>query len=124
MLPYENQQIGGTLGGPIIQNRTHYFASYEYEREPGTIFSNPSSLPGQSFSIPYKNGQKSFLGRVDDQLGPSTRVSVRGSWWDWENPVVMTAGAHPSASSVQTKDATNVLGTWSHLMAGGNGSSR
>jgi hypothetical protein len=120
VLPYENQQVGGTLGGPIIQNRTHYFASYEYEREPGTIFSNPSSLPGQSFSIPYKNGQKSFLGRVDDQLGPSTRLSVRGSWWAWENPVVMAAGAHPSASSVQTKDATNVLGTWSHVMAGGN----
>src|SRR5215217_2985431 len=120
VLPYQNQQIGGTLGGPIVKDKVHYFASYEYEREPGTIFSNPSSLPAQSFSIPFKNGQKSFLARVDDQLSSNNRLSFRGSRWDWENPVVLAAGGHPSASSVQTKDATNVLGTWSNVMAGGN----
>ena len=95
VLPYQNQQVGGTLGGPIVKDKIHYFASYEYEREPGTIFTNPSSLPAQSFSIPYKNGQKSFLGRVDDQLSPNNRLSVRGSRWDWENPVVLAAGGHP-----------------------------
>jgi hypothetical protein len=120
VLPYQNQQVGATLGGPIVKDKIHYFASYEYEREPGTIFSNPSSLPTESFSIPFKNGQKSFLARVDDQLSANNRLSVRGSRWDWENPVVLAAGGHPSASSVQTKDATNVLGTWSNVMAGGN----
>jgi len=120
VLPYANQQIGGTLGGPIVRDKVHYFASYEYEREPGTIFSNPSSLPTQSFSIPYQNGQKSFLGRVDDQLSADTRLSVRGSRWDWQNPEVLAAGGHPSAASDQTKNATNVLGTVSRVMAGGN----
>src|SRR5204862_2614313 len=37
VLPYENQQIGGSLGGPIVKDKVHYFASYEYEREPGII---------------------------------------------------------------------------------------
>ena len=120
VLPYENQQVGGTLGGPIVHDRMHYFASYEYEREPGTIFTNPSALPGQSFSIPYKNGQKSFLGRVDDQLSNSSRLSLRASRWDWENPEVLAAGGHPSAASAQTKNATNVLATWSRVMAGGS----
>jgi carboxypeptidase family protein len=120
VLPYSNQQIGGTLGGPIVKDKVHYFASYEYEREPGTIFSNPSALPTQSFSIPFKNGQRSFLGRVDDQLTSLDRLSVRASRWDWQNPVVLAAGGHPSASSDQTKDATNVLGTWSRVMAAGN----
>jgi hypothetical protein len=120
VLPYSNQQIGGTLGGPIVKDKVHYFASYEYEREPGTIFSNPSALPTQSFSIPFKNGQRSFLARVDDQLTSLDRLSVRASRWDWQNPVVLAAGGHPSASSDQTKDATNVLGTWSRVMAAGN----
>jgi hypothetical protein len=120
VLPYENQQLGATFGGPIVKDKVHYFASYEYEREPGTIFSNPSVLPGQSFTIPFKNGQKSFLARVDDQLTQIDRLSFRGSRWDWQNPVVLGAGGHPSASSVQTKDATNVLGTWSRVMAAGN----
>ena len=30
VLPYENQQIGGSFGGPIIQSKLHYFASYEF----------------------------------------------------------------------------------------------
>ena len=47
VLPYQNQQIGGSLGGPIVKDKVHYFASYEYEREPGTTFSAPAALrPG------------------------------------------------------------------------------
>ena len=120
VLPYQNQQVGGTLGGPIVKDKIHYFASYEYEREPGTVFANPSALPGQSFSIPFKNGQKSFLARVDDQMSANNRLSIRGSRWSWANPFLLPIGDHPSHASDQTKDATNVLGTWSRVMAGGN----
>jgi len=117
VLPYSNQQLGGTFGGPIVKDKLHYFASYEYEREPGTFFSSPSTLPGQSFTVPYQNGQKSFLGRVDDQLSSSSRLSIRGSRWTWSNPFVLAANGHPSNASVQTKSATNVLGSWSHVGA-------
>jgi hypothetical protein len=27
VLPYQNQQVGGTLGGPIVKDKMHYFAS-------------------------------------------------------------------------------------------------
>ena len=116
VLPYENQQIGGALGGPVIQNRLHYFVSYEYEREPGTRFASPTALPSQTFTIPFKNSQWSFLGRADYQLDANDRLSVRGSYWDWSNPFVLAATGHPSNASVQTKQATNVLGTWSRVL--------
>ena len=116
VLPYESQQVGGSLGGPIIQNRLHYFASYEYEREPGTRFAAPTALPGQTFTIPFKNSQWSFLGRADYQLTNNDRLSVRGSYWDWSNPFVLATTGHPSNASVQTKQATNVLGTWSRVL--------
>jgi hypothetical protein len=119
LLPYSNQQVGFTLGGPIVKDKVHYFASYEYEREPGTTFANPSLLPTETFSIPYQNGQKSFLARVDDQLSLNNRLSIRGSRWNWANPYLLTTGDHPSHASDQTKDATNILGTWSRVMAGG-----
>jgi len=120
VLPYSNQQLGGTFGGPVIKDKLHYFASYEYEREPGTFFSSPSTLPGQSFTVPYKNGQKSFLARVDDQLASNDRLSFRGSWWSWSNPFVLAANGHPSNASVQTKGAINLLGSWTHIAPSSN----
>jgi hypothetical protein len=116
VLPYENQQVGGSLGGPILKDRLHYFASYEYEREPGTSFASPTGLPGQTFTVPFRNSQKSFLGRVDYQLAAKDRFSGRGSRWDWSNPFVLGATGHPSNASIQTKSATNVLGTWSRVL--------
>lgn len=119
VLPYSNQQIGGTFGGPIVRDKMHYFASYEYEREPGTFFSTPSTLPGQSFTVPFKNGQKSFLARLDNQVSTNNRLTIRGSRWTWSNPFVLGVNGHPSNASVQTKAANNILGTWSYV-AGGN----
>jgi hypothetical protein len=120
VLPYANQQIGGSFGGPIVRDRLHYFASYEYEREPGTYFSNPSTLPGQSFTVPFKNGQKSLLARVDGQLTTNSRMSIRGSRWTWENPFVLGVNGHPSNASEQTKAANNILGSLTYVPAGGN----
>jgi hypothetical protein len=117
VLPYSNQQVGGSLGGPVVKDKLHYFASYEYEREPGTYFSSPSALPGESFTIPYKNNQKSVLARIDDQLSTTDRLTLRGSRWDWSNPFVLGVGAHPSNASVQTKDATNVVGIWNKVVS-------
>jgi hypothetical protein len=116
VLPYQNQQVGGAFGGPIVKDKMHYFASYEYEREPGTISTTPAifQVAGQApltYEIPYKNNQKSLLARVDDQLSSKDRLTIRGSRWDWENPFVLGAGGHPSNSSVQTKNATNIVGS-------------
>jgi hypothetical protein len=44
-------------------------------------------------------------------------LAVRGSRWDWSNPFVLGAGAHPSNASVQTKDATNVVGIWNKVVS-------
>jgi hypothetical protein len=117
VLPYQNQQIGGSIGGPILKDQLHYFASYEYEREPGTNFSAPSALPGQTFTTPFRNSQKSTLIRVDEALSTKNRVTVRGTRWDWANPFVLAAGGHPSNASDQTKSATNVIGTWSSVLS-------
>ena len=117
VLPYQNQQVGGALGGPIVKDKMHFFGSYEYEREPATLVTSPSALPGQTFTVSYKNNQKSLLARVDDQLTSRDRLTIRGSRWDWENPFVLAAGGHPSNASVQTKNATNIVGIWSKVVS-------
>src|SRR5712692_2443087 len=56
VLPYSNQQLSGTLGGPIVKDRVHFFGGYEYEHEPKTY----------SYSGPYKsfNVDVNFPSRV------------------------------------------------------------
>src|SRR3981081_3225191 len=92
VLPYQNQQVGGALGGPIVKDKIHYFASYEYEREPGTLVVSNSVLPGQSFTVPYKNSQKSLLARVDDQMTSRDRLTVLGSRRDQDKPLLPHGG--------------------------------
>ena len=116
VLPYQNQQVGGALGGPIVKDKIHFFASYEYEREPGTLVISNSVLPGQSFTVPYKNSQKSLLARVDDQMTSKDRLTIRGSRWDQDNPFV-SQGGHPSNAYVSTQSATNLAGIWSKVLS-------
>jgi len=120
VLPYSNQQIGGTFGGPIVKDRLHYFGSYEYEREPGTIVTSPSQMPGQTFANAFKTAQQSVLGRVDGQVDTNNRVSLRVSRWDWNNPFILGAGQHPSQASIQDKLSRDVLGTWTSVSHGGS----
>jgi len=37
VLPFSNQQLSVTFGGPIRRDRIHIFGNYEYEREPQTF---------------------------------------------------------------------------------------
>ena len=50
-----NQQVGGTLGGPIVKDKMHYFASYEYERAAGHDLHRARRAAGQTFTFPYED---------------------------------------------------------------------
>ena len=80
VLPYQNQQVGGALGGPIVKDKIHYFASYEYEREPGTIFTDPvDRCPARASRCPTRTRRRACSARVDDQMSSNDRLTVRGS---------------------------------------------
>ena len=116
VLPFENQQVGGTAGGPIIRDRMHFFASYEYERQPSDVFLAPTRLPHQNFEFQTLPINKNYLGRVDMQLSGKDNVTVRGQRWAFSNPFAISSGtAHPSTAEDDKSFSTNIAGTWTHV---------
>ncbi|HTI39704.1 MAG TPA: TonB-dependent receptor [Vicinamibacterales bacterium] len=75
-------QVSGTLGGPIVKDRTFFFATNDYTRQNRTSFLSPS-LP--VFVLPA-DGNLAYVGeyrqelldtRVDHKITPSQTLMVR-----------------------------------------------
>jgi len=106
LLPYSNQQISGTFGGPIKKDRVHYFANYEYEREPRT--STWTTLY-KAFNIDLTGTrwQREAGLRVDVQFSPRTRLSMRGTNWHEFIPYAAGSATSTPASTVETDNTSN-----------------
>ena len=80
VLPYSNQQASVTHGGPIIQNKFHYFGNYEYEQQSWTtVFTTPYPSFNLQFTEPRKEHKAGL--RLDYEFNPGFRASLRGAIW-------------------------------------------
>src|SRR5438093_4280773 len=95
VLPYSNQQISGTLGGPIVKNRLHFFGNYEYEREPRTSIWN---TPYRAFNVELDGIRNVKLGgvRVDHQMSSKMRLMGKVSHSSLWEPFGSGTNNHPS----------------------------
>lgn len=75
--PTTKKQWGGTLGGPIVRDRAHYFFSLEriiINEGRSSVF---TTRPDKNFAISQDTDVWNVLGRVDHQLSPTQTYSVR-----------------------------------------------
>ena len=120
VLPYQNRQVSATFGGPIIEDKVHFFAYFENEREPQSYF---FSSPVPEFNaiangpdgtgLPFTYSSQLFGGRVDGQLTDSTRLMVRGNGWltdELHNPGRALAN-HPSTLLAKNYVSRQFFGT-------------
>ena len=118
-LPYSNQQISTTFGGPIQRDRFHFFASFEYEREPQTYVYN---TPYPKFNGELTGTRKEYkqLGRVDYQFSPQNRLAVRLSRYDNRIPYDSryTGGSDRTmASAIGTnRRSEQAQATWTQVL--------
>lgn len=114
VLPFGNQQYGGTFGGPILKDKLFFFGSYEAERQPSTIFLTPTGFPGQTFDFDSKLDTKTYLGRVDYQINDANRASLRVSGGEFAEPFAGLSGSsHPSRAYDNTRTSYSAFGNWS-----------
>ena len=110
VLPYSNQQWSTTFGGPVRRDRIHFFANYEYEREPGTVV---FATPYPKFNVRLANTrvEHKFGARLDFQFSPSSRMTVRAQKWNYVLPynATNTSTAHPSAAPEASRQSDQLL---------------
>ena len=72
ILPYSDQQVVGTFGGPIQKDKMHIFGHWEFEREPRTVaFTTPWPAFNQNL-LDTRTEHKSGA-RFDSSLGGQRR---------------------------------------------------
>ncbi|MBV8821106.1 MAG: carboxypeptidase regulatory-like domain-containing protein, partial [Acidobacteriaceae bacterium] len=113
VLPFSDQQFGGTIGGPILRNRLLFFFAYEGERQPNTIFDVPTGFGGTSYSFNNEIRTNSYLLHSDYLLSTNHRLSVRATGYTWAAPFNNVTGtSSPTRATDSTRTSYAVLGTW------------
>ena len=74
------EQYGGTLGGPIVRDRMHYFFSFERQNRNEGRSKVYEARPDRSFSVAQQSNYWNYLGRVDHQLNSAHNYSIRYVW--------------------------------------------
>ncbi|MBM3821083.1 MAG: carboxypeptidase regulatory-like domain-containing protein, partial [Acidimicrobiia bacterium] len=101
ILPYSNQQMVGTFGGPIRTDRLHFFGHYEIEREPRVVaFTTPWPTFNQDLRgdrMEHKSGV-----RLDWDMGGQRRLAISSNFWSQLLPNrfdLNSSTDHPSATT-------------------------
>lgn len=124
VLPLTQAQYGASLGGPVIRDRTFFFANFERRElnQSGLItidLANVAaintrlaavSFPGPSiFTGLYPNPvhNTNFLGKIDHQFSANDQFSARYSLYDVDSTNSRGAGALSAASASAGLDNTD-----------------
>jgi hypothetical protein len=101
---YRRNQFGGSLGGPILKDKAHYFAAYERTQQDTTQTVNTKgllpSLDG-SYAVPYR--ENLFTGKASANLRGDQYLSVRYGYNNNKNPY----DAAPNHTFDNWGDSTN-----------------
>ena len=117
VLPFSDQQFGGTVGGPVWKDKVFFFFAYEGERQPNTVFDTPTGFAGVSYSFANQLRTNSYLLRTDWQASTKDHVSVRATGYTWSVPFNNVTGtASPTRATDSTRTSYSVFGTWSHTL--------
>jgi outer membrane receptor protein involved in Fe transport len=91
---YRKHQYGASLGGPIIKDKTHFFASFERIQQDTTqAVSTKGLFPDKDgvFAVPYRENMA--VGKLTHQLSPDHYLSLRYGFNNNSQPY----GASPSS---------------------------
>jgi len=97
---YRRYQYGGTVGGPIVKDKTHFFFAYEGTKETQFFTVNAAGLwPQYEGTFASKQKRWTYNTKIDHQLTSNQSMFFRWGAEDEYRPIITTGGrTTPSAS--------------------------
>ncbi len=75
---YSRQQFGGTLGGPVARDRTHFFVSFEQVAEDTIVPFRPGgAYASQAAELPFPFNQSLLFGGLEHRLSSRQNLRLR-----------------------------------------------
>jgi hypothetical protein len=117
VVPISNQQYSSTLGGPLVQDKLHYFGNFEYEREPrSSIWNTP--YPAFNIELKGKVTRKIAGIRLDYQLSQSARLMGKVSGQNSYEPFGGgSATSHPASTIDVDEHNREYLGSFTQVLS-------
>jgi hypothetical protein len=96
---YRRYQYGGTIGGPIVKDKTHFFFAYEGTQEKQFLTVNARGLwPQYEGTFASEQTRWTYNTKIDHQLGNGQSLFFRYGAEDEYRPII-TAGGTTSVSA-------------------------
>jgi hypothetical protein len=102
-VPFDRQQFGGTLGGPIMRDKLFFFTNYEYNNQDGSAVHLPFIAPSFAGFTPNPFNETLFTGKVDWNINSKTNSYFRYSFNDNDNDVPFPPGSGIVPRSVPSR---------------------
>jgi outer membrane receptor protein involved in Fe transport len=109
---FKREQWGGTLGGPIVKDKTHFLGNYEQTHQSQIANGITSPLephPGAPLDVPFT--ELKLFGKVDHQLTSNNRIDFRYSLVRSQGDNSGVGGLNTSERAASSVDRTQNIET-------------
>jgi len=121
--PFDQEQFGATIGGPIKKDRMFYLLAYDDQRFRQTKQTDPSRIeqrvvdffaalgsPEENGSIQRTNDARVFLGKIDYQINPSNLFTARYNYtWSRQENGTFDVDSWGRSSNGLERDWSNAV---------------
>ncbi len=117
---YRKNQFGGSLGGPIVKDKTHFFVSAERIQQDTTqTVSTRGLFPDKDgvFDVPFR--ETMGVAKINHQVNPNNYLSVRYGYDKNEQPYGAGPSTPPEGWGVSTNKFHSVNVNLNSALSGG-----
>lgn len=118
---YSRKQVGFTLGGPFVKDRTHYFVSFEQINEDAIqLFRPGGAYTAQAADLPFPLNQSLFFTGIDHRFSDSQNMRVKFVYEHYRQQNFRTGGVVDLSGGMNlNRDNWNATMTHSSTLGSG-----